>query len=78
MSGPDRSSPLAVGMTWVSRITGLALEFALPTILGNFVDRRFGWTPFGTILGLGVGFAVGMIHLVRMSKSGTDDRRLTP
>lgn len=72
MAPPDGSSPLAVGLTWVSRITGLALEFALPTFLGYLVDRRFGWTPAATIAGLAFGFVVGLIHLLHMARHADD------
>jgi ATP synthase protein I len=68
-------SPLGVGLELASRITTIGLEFALPPMAGFGVDRWLGTTPVGTIVGSVLGFAVGMLHTVRMSSSLADGPR---
>jgi ATP synthase protein I len=69
-------SPLGVGLEWVSRITTIGLEFALPPAAGFGVDYWLGTTPAGTITGAVLGFVVGMLHTVRMSSElATGPRR---
>ena len=67
---PSRS-PLAVGIMWASRATTIGLEFALPAVLGIFIDRWWGTRPAATLVGAVLGFAVGMVHLMRIAREGT-------
>jgi ATP synthase protein I len=67
---PSRS-PLAVGIMWASRVTTLAMEFALPALLGVYVDGRWGTKPVITLLGFVLGFGAGMMHILRISREGT-------
>ena len=60
-------SPLGVGLELASRITTIGLEFALPPVAGFGLDYWLGTTPAATIVGAVLGFAVGMLHTVRMS-----------
>ena len=60
-------SPLGVGLELASRITTIGLEFALPPVAGFGVDYWLGTIPAATIIGAVIGFAVGMLHAVRMS-----------
>lgn len=53
---------------WASRITSLGLEMALPTIGGYYIDRRFGLSPLLTLLGAGLGFMAGFVHLIQIVK----------
>ena len=71
MSGPDGRSPLSVGMNWASRITTLGFEFALPPLLGHYVDGRLGSNPVGLMVGMVLGFAVGMMHLLRIARDSS-------
>ena len=71
MSEPERRSNLSVGMGWASRVSTIGLEFALPALLGNGLDRWWRTTPLVTVLGAFLGFAVGMMHLLRIARSGT-------
>lgn len=64
----ESQSPLALGIEWASRITTIGLMFALPAMLGYGVDSWLHTTPAGTIAGAGLGFAVGMLQTVRMSR----------
>jgi F0F1-type ATP synthase assembly protein I len=69
-------------MEWAARVTTIALEFALPPLLGAGADRWCGTAPWLTVAGAVLGFAVGMMHVLRLAKeppkpeatSGTDVR----
>ena len=71
MSEPESRSPLAVGMTWASRITTLGLEFALPALAGFFLDQRWRTGPVLILVGTTLGFAVGMMHLLRIARGSS-------
>jgi ATP synthase protein I len=58
-------------MMWVSRVTTVGLEFALPALLGNYLDVRWHTKPAATLIGLVLGFAVGMMHILRFAREGT-------
>jgi ATP synthase protein I len=64
-------SPLAVGVLWASRVTTLGLEFALPAMVGYYVDERWRTKPVATLVGCALGFAVGMTHILRFAREGT-------
>jgi ATP synthase protein I len=71
MSGSDQRSPLSIGIGWASRITALGFEFSLPPIAGYFVDRWLGSNPVGTLVGMIVGFLIGMMHLLRIARDSS-------
>lgn len=71
---------MARAVEWVSKITTVGLEMALPAIGGGYLDKRFG-TKYWALLGLIFGFVVGMWHLLQMTKirggklkAGGDDK----
>lgn len=69
-------SPIAIGYSWVVRITTFCLEFAALAILGRFVDVRYGLYPWGLVLGCGIGifvFITGLLDVARRS-SRTDEQ----
>jgi ATP synthase protein I len=68
---PEPRSILSVGMQWASRVTTIGLEFALPPLMGAGLDRWWKTSPLATIIGAVVGFAVGMVHLLRIAREGT-------
>jgi F0F1-type ATP synthase assembly protein I len=67
---PPRSS-LAVAVQWASRVTTVGLEFALPALLGVGLDRWWKTAPLATVVGAVLGFAVGMMHILRLAREGT-------
>ena len=68
---PNVVPPLSVGMEWASRISTVGLEFALPPLAGAGLDRWWGTSPWATVLGAVLGFAVGMMHILRIAREGT-------
>jgi ATP synthase protein I len=64
-------SNLAVGMDWATRVTAVGLEFVLPPLLGVLVDRWLGTNPLALLTGAVLGFAVGMVHILRIAREGT-------
>lgn len=67
---PDRHShsSLAEAHRWVSRLTTVSLEMALPAFVGHWLDKKWETTPWLTATGALLGFATGMTHLLRMAK----------
>ena len=64
----DRS-PLAVAATWVSMVTTIATEMAIPPLLGLWLDERFGTRVVFVSLGAIGGLALGMSTLVRLARA---------
>jgi ATP synthase protein I len=71
---PERRSSLSVGLEWASRVSSVGLEFALPPLAGAYVDSRAGTTPWLTLLGVVLGFAAGMTHILRIANQGRGGR----
>jgi F0F1-type ATP synthase assembly protein I len=51
------------------RYLGLGLEMAVGTflgmIVGRWIDKRFGWSPWGVVCGSMLGLAAGMYLLLK-------------
>ncbi len=70
MDRPPSRSILALSMQWASRVSTIGLEFALPPLLGAALDRWWHTAPLVTVLGAFAGFAVGMVHILRIAREG--------
>lgn len=68
-SSPDRRSPLALAMGWVSRITTISLEMVLPALLGYWADQWLGTKVLFLVLGVIAGFSLGMWDLVKLAST---------
>ncbi len=64
--GPE-SNPLAFAFGWVGRMTTVVLEMILPGLGGHWLDARWE-THYWALLGFGLGFGVGLFHLLQMLK----------
>jgi Putative F0F1-ATPase subunit Ca2+/Mg2+ transporter len=62
----DRSSPLAVALEWVSRITAVALVMVVPGLAGYWLDTKLG-TGFLMPAGFVFGIVVGMYSLLALT-----------
>jgi hypothetical protein len=60
-------------MEWVTKITTVGLEMALPAIGGAYLDRRFG-SKYWALIGLVFGVVVGMWHLLQMTSVANKNR----
>ena len=68
MSRPEQEpNQLAFAFGWVARMTTVVLEMALPGLGGQWLDSRLG-TGYWVLVGFGLGFAVGIFHLLQMVK----------
>ena len=72
-NSPDDRSPLALAMGWVSRITTISLEMALPALLGYWADRWLETEPLFLVLGVIAGFSLGMWHLIKLAAAPPGD-----
>ena len=54
-------------MDWASRVTTIALEFALPPLIGAGADAWLKTAPWITVVGAVLGFAVGMMQVLRLA-----------
>jgi hypothetical protein len=66
--GPDRRSPLAVSFSMAAILSSIGLEFALPMLLGLYLDQKLGTKPVLLLIGMALGFATGIFHLVRIAR----------
>jgi F0F1-type ATP synthase assembly protein I len=71
LATPPPRDPLSAGMMWASRITSVALAFVLPALGGALLDRWLGTSPVGVLVGAVLGFAVGMLQLLRIARTGS-------
>ena len=55
-------------MEMAAQITTIGLEMALPGFLGHWIDEKLGTGIVFLVLGVIVGFAVGMLHVVSLTK----------
>ena len=63
----DNSDPIAEAMEWVTKITTVGLEMALPAIGGAYLDQRLR-SKYWALIGLVFGVIVGMWHLLQMTR----------
>ena len=59
---------LALGWAMTSEGLVLGLSFLLPTLGGHYLDQRWKSTPWATFTGAALGFAFGMMRIVRIAK----------
>jgi len=66
MKKQPRSS-IAEAYYWLSIVTTVTLEMALPAYLGSVLDGRWSTTPLLTIIGAGLGMFVSITHLIQIT-----------
>jgi hypothetical protein len=70
MPQSSRGSPIGDALVWSSRIMALGLMMFLPGVAGNWLDARLGTRFLGPV-GLVLGFAVVLVLLVQIGRTGT-------
>lgn len=63
--------PLSTGFSWASRVSTMALGFALPIVAGALIDQWLRSSPIGVLVGLVLGFIAGMTQILRVARTGT-------
>ena len=71
---PDDRSPAAKAYQWATRIMVVSLEMVLPGLAGYWLDQQLGSLVLFTLLGFGVGSWLGVVHLIRMTRSDAGGR----
>ncbi len=71
MADQDSRSPISVGIEWSAKISTIGFEFAVPALFGHFLDRQFGSNPIGLLVGMVLGFSVGMLHILRIARDAS-------
>jgi ATP synthase protein I len=56
-----------MGFEWASKVTTIALSFSLPAVIGFGIDRWSGSSPIATLIGVVLGFVVGLMQILRLS-----------
>jgi hypothetical protein len=64
----DDRSPLSAGLQWTSRITGVALEMVMPGLAGHWLDQKLGTVAVFLLLGVVLGFILGLRTLIQFGK----------
>jgi ATP synthase protein I len=59
-------SAVSIGFEWASRVSTVGLEFVVPTLIGVWLDSRWGTSPLATLAGTLLGFTLMIIHLLRI------------
>ena len=70
---PEDLPPLVAAAQWVSRMTTVLLEMAIPAAVGLWVDRLLGTRFVFALMGFGIGMVLGVWHLLQMASQS--DRR---
>jgi F0F1-type ATP synthase assembly protein I len=63
----DDRSPWALAMEWASLVTTIGMEMVLPTLGGFALDRWLGTLPIFLLIGAVLGFALGLLHLLKLA-----------
>jgi F0F1-type ATP synthase assembly protein I len=58
--------PKEAGRLWALGMVGL--EMVAPIVVGLWLDNSLGWSPWGVTVGAVLGLALGLYHLVVLSK----------
>jgi ATP synthase protein I len=49
-------------------LSQVGMEMVAPIAVGLFLDNRYGWSPWGVVVGVLLGFVGGLYHLLVMLK----------
>jgi hypothetical protein len=66
---PEPQSVVSQGIRWATRATSIGLEFALPALLGGYLDRSWKTGSTMTVAGALLGFLAGMTHVLAIARA---------
>lgn len=81
MPRPRRNgqSGVAVGMYWATRISSVGFAIVLPALLGYWLDKKWGTSPWLVVVGACLGFAAAAVEFTKLvqqqGKSGAKPGR---
>jgi F0F1-type ATP synthase assembly protein I len=55
-------------MVWATRVTSIAMQMAVPPGLGYLADRKWGTSPWLTVVGACLGCIMFVMEIVRLSQ----------
>ena len=61
-------SGLAVGMYWATRISSIGFAMVVPTVVGYWLDSKWGTSPWLVLMGASLGFATAMLDVARLAR----------
>lgn len=64
----DERPPLALAMEWLAKVTTVVSEMVLPGVFGFWLDKSWK-TSYCGLIGVALGFTVGLAHLIQMAKT---------
>lgn len=70
---PDDRSQMAIAYAWAARVMTVSMEMVAPGIGGVWLDNWLGTKVLFTVIGLAFGMGFGMWHLLRMTKSNSNE-----
>ena len=73
MSRPVPRSSVSLGVYWASRVTTVGFEFALPPLVGGYLDHRWRSGSVLTIVGAILGFLIGMTHILAIAREASKE-----
>jgi ATP synthase protein I len=73
MLNPDPKQAREFGHYFALSQAGL--EMVAPLLIGVWLDYQFGWSPWGAIVGMALGFIGGTAHLIVMAKRIEERRK---
>ena len=60
-------------------LAGIGLQVLVGTVLGlvvgTWLDRKFGWAPWGVLIGVAIGVSAGMYSLIKEGMRANRDPR---
>lgn len=71
---PNDRSPLALAVAQSTRVTAIALEMVIPGLIGLWIDWRLGTVAVFLGLGMALGMAAGILHLIHLGTEYQRDR----
>ena len=74
----DSEPPMVSASRWVSQITNIALQMALPPGLGAWLDARWGTSPWLVVLGACLGLFTAGTSLMQIVQRQKSSARSTP
>ncbi|QDU56379.1 AtpZ/AtpI family protein [Aeoliella mucimassa] len=66
---------MVVAYLWASRVLTVSLEMVLPGVGGLWLDGKLETTPLFTVVGFSGGLALGMWHLLTVTRASATERK---